>query len=381
MGERGIVRDGREEPSSRRDEEAPSPTGRKNHRPDGREEPSSRREGEASSRRDGRGIVSTRRKQHRPVGTKEARGPDTRLDVGALSLQVRRPSMTSVLAIGAAFLFAVAATLQQKGALALAVAPDSFKSFARLAGQRWWLAGSAALLVGYLLQAIALVRGRLSIIQPLLVTTVVFALPLGYWLTDQAVSSREVVGAMVVVCGLAVFAIVGDPAGGKENAPNNEWAIALLVITLVCAAFLVVGRGGTPATQATTYGIVAGILFGASACLVKPTTEFLHDGVSEVLSHWELYATAIAGVLAFVLQQVSLSKGFLAKSVATVSVANPIVSVVIGSLLFDERLQHPLGRVLLAEAGLVVAMIGAIVISAASEPTAETAQPGLVPAG
>src|SRR3954451_16397641 len=368
----------------RRSRRARSPTSRprRGGRPTRRQRrPSGPRGTRASVCRPSRNDRRLRPGSHRPDGMKEAREPDARLDVGALSLQVRRPSMTSVLAIGAAFLFAVAATLQQKGALALAVAPDSFKSFARLAGQRWWLAGSAALLVGYLLQAIALDRGRLSIIQPLLVTTVVFALPLGYWLTDQAVSSREVVGAMVVVCGLASFAIVGDPAGGKENAPNDEWAIALLVITLVCAAFLVVGRGGTPATQATTYGIVAGILFGASACLVKPTTEFLHDGVSEVLSHWELYAMAIAGVLAFVLHQVSLSGGFLTKAFASVSVANPLVSVLIGSLLFDERLQRPLGRVLLAEAGLVVAMIGAIVISSSSEPTAETAQPGLVPAG
>ena len=86
-------------------------------------------------------------------------------------------------------------------------------------------------------------------------------------------------------------------------------------------------------------------------------------------------------MLAFVLQQVSLSRGFLAKSVATVSVANPVVSVLIGSLLFDERLQRPLSRVLLAEAGLVLAMIGAVVISSSRHEAAESGQPELVPTG
>ena len=43
-----------------------------------------------------------------------------------------------------------------------------------------WLVGTLALLTGYVFQAAALDRGRLAIIQPLLVTTVVFALPLGY---------------------------------------------------------------------------------------------------------------------------------------------------------------------------------------------------------
>ena len=58
-------------------------------------------------------------------------------------------------------------------------------SLVRLVGQRMWLLGTAALLVGYVLQAGALDRGRLAVIQPLLVTTVVFALPLG-WLLDES---------------------------------------------------------------------------------------------------------------------------------------------------------------------------------------------------
>ena len=71
--------------------------------------------------------------------------------------------------------------------------------------------GSGALLVGYVVQAIALDDGRLAIIQPLLVSTVVFALPLGYFLTAQEVGLRQIVGAAVVVLGLAIYAIFGDP--------------------------------------------------------------------------------------------------------------------------------------------------------------------------
>ncbi len=100
------------------------------------------------------------------------------------------------------------------------------RSLLRLATQRVWLAGTAALLVGYVLQAAALDRGRLAVIQPLLVTTIVFALPLGYFLTRQVVGRREILGAAVVVLGLAVFTVFGDPAGGNDDAPANEWAIA-----------------------------------------------------------------------------------------------------------------------------------------------------------
>ena len=64
-------------------------------------------------------------------------------------------------------------------------------SLVRLAGEKTWLLGTIALFTGYLFQAGALDRGRLSVIQPLLVTTVVFALPLGYFLTKQHVGRRR----------------------------------------------------------------------------------------------------------------------------------------------------------------------------------------------
>jgi drug/metabolite transporter (DMT)-like permease len=270
-------------------------------------------------------------------------------------------------------LFAVAATLQQKGALTLGLSPDSLRSFVKLAASKWWLVGSIALLVGYVVQAIALDHGRLAIIQPLLVTTVVFALPLGYFLTAQEVGRRQVVGAAVVVLGLAMYAFFGDPAGGNENAPNDEWAIALSIVSVVCIALYVAARKSDGARQAAYYGVVSGILFGVSACLVKPTLEMLHDGgVSTVLSHWEFYGMAITGIVAFALQQVSLAAGFLATSVATVSVSNPIVSVTLGVLLFDERLSRPAWHVAVAVCGLALAMLGAVAISIAREKAVPT---------
>jgi len=88
--------------------------------------------------------------------------------------------VASALALVAAILFALAATLQQKGALNLPeISLRHPGSLARLAGQTMWLIGTLALFTGYAFQAAALDRGRLVIIQPLLVTTVVFALPPG----------------------------------------------------------------------------------------------------------------------------------------------------------------------------------------------------------
>jgi drug/metabolite transporter (DMT)-like permease len=284
--------------------------------------------------------------------------------------------MASALALAAAACFALAAALQQKGALNLPeISLRNPASLARLVGQTIWLLGTAALLVGYVFQAAALDRGRLAIIQPLLVMTVVFALPLGYFLTRQHVGRREVGGAIVIVVGLALFALFGDPAGGRENAPGKEWAIAIGVLSLVSVGLLVVGGRGGLELRAGAYGAAAGILFGLSAALTKPTLEFLHESLGEMLTHWEAYALAVAGILGFVLQQVSLGTGRLAPSVATVSVANPVVGILLGVILLDERLSRPAWHIVLACVGLGFALVGAVVISLARESGVERERP------
>jgi drug/metabolite transporter (DMT)-like permease len=289
--------------------------------------------------------------------------------------------VAAYLALVAAFLFALAAALQQKGSLDLpTISLAQPSSLLRLAGQATWLVGTLALLAGYVFQAAALDRGRLAIIQPLLVTTVVFALPLGYFLTRQHVGRREIVGAAVIVLGLGLFAYFGDPAGGNDNAPGREWVIAIVAIAAVSGVLLAYGGRGGLSMKAAVYGTVAGMLFGLSAALTKPTLEYLHESIGTMLSHWEAYALALAGVLGFVLQQVSLGTGRLAPSVATVSVANPLVGILIGVLLLDERFSRPTWHIVLALVGLGLALVGAVVISLAREAAKEPAESAETPA-
>lgn len=236
-------------------------------------------------------------------------------------------------------------------------------SVARLAARPIWLAGSAALLIGYAAQAGALDRGRLVIIQPLLVTTILFALPLGWLLTKQNVGLREGIAALLVIAGLAVFVVFGDPAGGREDAPGIEWLVAVVVVALLAGAVAALGSRWGPSGRAAAYGAAAGLLFGLSATLTKPVVEELHVGIQEVLSDWRVYVLLGAGFVGFVLQQVSLGTGKLAPSVATVSVVNPILAVLLGAVILDERLSRPMWHVVAALLALGVALAGTVVIS------------------
>jgi drug/metabolite transporter (DMT)-like permease len=275
-----------------------------------------------------------------------------------------------VLALLAAMLFALAATLWQRAALSLeGVTIRHPRSILVLLTQWVWLLGLAAQILGVVLQAAALDRGRVSIIQPLLVTTVIWALPLGYWITHQVIGRREVIGASIIIVGLAGYATFGDPAAGVDDAPGADWAASIIVITLACIAlFLFAGRG-TLTTRAAVLGAIAGMLYGLSATLMKPVTENLHtEGLGDVIAGWEFWVWAIAGIVGFVFQQLSLATGKLVPSVATVSVANPMISVLLGALVLQETLdKEPAWHAVAAIGCLGVGLLGAVVVSSARE--------------
>ena len=245
---------------------------------------------------------------------------------------------------------------------------ESAKSYLQLLRQTWWLLGTAVLLAGYLFQAVALGKGQLAVVQSLLVTTVVFALPLGYFLTSQTVNRLEVAAAGLVVLGLAAFTLFGNEDTGRDDAPTWEWAVTLAVFGLLAAVLVVLGRGGDLRRKAALFGAAAGVLYALSASLWKPTADaFASSGLQGMLSDWELYAFAAAAVIAFVVQQISLATGHLASSVATVSVCNPIVSIVIGIVVLEERLADPTWHKAVAYVGLGIALWGAILITGATE--------------
>ena len=277
--------------------------------------------------------------------------------------------VAALLAIVAAASFALAATLWQRATMGSDVLGGSPKAFAKLLTNRVWLVGLCAQMVGVVLQAAALDRGRVAIIQPLLVTSVIWAMPLGYFLTNQTITRRHIFGAAIVVAGLAVFASFGDPAGGLDDAPGSAWLSSFVVLGTICICLLLFGRRGDLTARATVYGAIAGILYGVSATLMKPVVENLHTGgAGDVLASWEFWVMAIGGLGGFYVQQVSLSTGKLVTSVATVSVTNPVVSVMLGVLVLQERLdQPPAWHVVMAVVGLALALLGAVVIASVSE--------------
>ena len=279
--------------------------------------------------------------------------------------------MDVVLALTAALFFSLGTVLQQQVASRASEEEARRAGFLlRLARRPRWLAGIAADALGFVAQAAALGIGRLVVVQPLLSTTVVFSLPLGAKLGGRKVVRRDMLAALAVTAGLAIFLVVADPTGGKEDATTAAWIVSFVVAGVVCGALTLAGRGRPSAARAGLIGAAAGILFGLSAALTKATVEQLDDGVLEIFVHWHLYALIVVGYVSMSLSQSSLQTGALAPSVATQMSLDPIASLLLGTLAFDETVHEDPAGLVAALAAFVV-MIGGIVSSA--KPPSSTA--------
>ena len=276
--------------------------------------------------------------------------------------------MEVVLALAAALLYSLGTVLQQQVASTASEEEARRAGFLlRLARRPRWLAGIAADALGFAAQAAALAVGRLVVVQPLLATTVVFSLPLGAKLGGRRVARRDMVAALAVTAGLAGFLVVADPTGGREDATTAAWLVSFGAAAVLCAALAFAARGRPPARRAGLLGAAAGILFGLTAALTKATVERLDDGLLEVATDWHLYALLVVGYAATSLSQSSLQTGALAPSVATQLSFDPIASLLLGILAFDETVHEDSAGLIAALAAFAVMIVGIVSLAAAEQ--------------
>ena len=266
--------------------------------------------------------------------------------------------MAEVLALIAALCFALGAVLQQRGALETAAAEGDPRFLAEILREPVWLAGGALQAVGWVVQAAALDRGSLVVVQSLCTLSLVFALPLGARLTDQHIGRRSVLGAGATVVGIVLFVAVGQPQGGISDPAAHRWMVAGLVTVVVMVGLALVARRRRGALSAALLAGAAGFGFAFQAAVTKVFVNQLGHGLSGVLSSWTTYVLVLSALAGFALQQSALKTGFLAPAMAASNAATLAVSVLLGVTIFQETIAHGHGSLVPALAGLALAVVG-----------------------
>jgi drug/metabolite transporter (DMT)-like permease len=202
----------------------------------------------------------------------------------------------------------------------------------------WWL-GTMAAIAGYALQAVALANGSLLLVQPLLVSSLLFVLPLGARLSGLRVTAIDWCWALVLTAALAVFLLVGQPHEGHYRPPIPAWSLALavavpLVIVCVRAARRTGGR-----ERAMLLAVAVAVLLGMIAVLTKVSTHrFAVGGLHALLVVPAPYLLIALAVTVTVLQQSAFHAGELQASVPIMLVGEPIVAVLLGVVVLGEHL-------------------------------------------
>jgi drug/metabolite transporter (DMT)-like permease len=282
--------------------------------------------------------------------------------------------LAAALAVGAAALFAVGAVAQQQAA-ARNVDAGGLRLIGRLLMSPRWLAATFGNLLGYALQASALAAGSLLVVQPILVTTLVFALPLGARWNHRHITRREVLWAVGLCAALAVFLLASDPEGGHDVTAFRSWAPSVVVAGAVVVTAAIVATMSTGRRRSLAFAIVAGTCVGFASALTKSVVSHLGHDVVGALGHWEMYALVGAAAVGVFCQQLAFQAGSLEVSFPATMVLDPVVSVVVGIAALDERLQASGGMWGLIGAAVVVLVAGTIALARAGVPVADEDDP------
>jgi drug/metabolite transporter (DMT)-like permease len=261
----------------------------------------------------------------------------------------------ALLALASALCIATGDVLQQRAAYCItdrSVGPVELIA-KLLRDLRWWW-GALLLAASIALQAAALGRGSVLLVQALLMLSLLFALPLNARAWHRKVTGGEWIWAGLLTAAVVVIVIVGNPRPGRSGASLGAWVAAAVVLAPLLVACLVVGRIRGGALAAALFAFVSGSLWGVFAVLTKEVVARLGDGGWAAARTPELYACILAAVGGVVWSQAAFQAGPLTASMPTLQVSQPAVAAVLGVVVLGETLNTGrAGMTSLVAAGLV----------------------------
>ncbi|WP_059020401.1 DMT family transporter [Mycobacterium sp. M26] len=272
-----------------------------------------------------------------------------------------KADIATVLALCAALCVAIGDVIQQRSAQTVTDEPVGHVALFLhlLKDWKWWL-GSLVAAGGFGFQAAALAFGSVLLVQALMVTSLLFALPISARYAGRSVTRWQWIWAVLLAGAVAVIVTVGNPTEGHSRAGWELWAWVIATLGPALALCLLGSRvlAGRPAAAALL-GVVSGSLWGLFAVLTKAVVHRVDDGIWALLKTPELYPWALVAVAATALEQSAFRAGSLAASLPAVTVSEPMVGSVLGIFVLGETLRPD-------DAGWFVLIVAVAVMIAAT---------------
>jgi drug/metabolite transporter (DMT)-like permease len=207
-----------------------------------------------------------------------------------------------------------------------------------LMGRPMWLAGLLAAVGTVALQALALAAGPLALVQPLLVSAVLFALPASVLLEKRRPSLVEWTWALLLVVGLGVFLRAANPTTGPALPDDARLLVLCGAGSTLAVAAAGLGYGPGRRHRAALLGLATGIIFGLTASLIKYTVALARNDAAHLFQAWAGYALLLVGAVAIVLNQAAYQAGPLAGALPPMVITDPIIAIIVAQAAFGEKI-------------------------------------------
>lgn len=271
--------------------------------------------------------------------------------------------ISAVAAVLSGLCLATAGVLQQRSA---SRRPSdermSLRLMTQLVADRTWLLGIGAAVLSYGFQAVALSFGPLTLVQPLVVSELLFAVPVSVRLRDLRLRRRDWLAVGSVVAGLAVGIVAADPRAGNPIESIVTWAPALGGIFLLVAASVVTAKRVDGPAKASAFALAGACTMGLQSALYAATLAYLRKDLWGVFLHWETYALVVASLIGMFLIQNAFQSGPLAASTPLIDSVLPLVAIALGVGLFGESIRTSWWGLFGATLGLALLIVGIIAL-------------------
>ncbi len=278
------------------------------------------------------------------------------------------------IAAAGAVAFAGSTSLQHRAVQQESAQQESDRSsgtaglIARLLARPVWVTGQVLAVAGLLLHAAALHFGSVLVVQPIVISGVVLAVPVRSALERRRPWPRELAAVGVTAVGLTLFLVASSPTGGLDTPRTTPAALICVGCALGAGLAVLLARATPdPTRSAFLLGVASGLLFGAVAGLIKSVVFVgLHDQLTGLLSSWTTWTLLALGGTGVVINQQAYRYARLSASMPVLNVMNGLVSVVFGVVGYAEVLRH--SATLLALELLAFAMVTAGLVIVAGLP-------------
>jgi drug/metabolite transporter (DMT)-like permease len=267
----------------------------------------------------------------------------------------------------AAMLLGVGFVLQQRAA---EQAPKQFflrfALIADLLRQRRWLAGLGIMVAGQLASAYSVSHIDLSLAEPLLATSLLFALALAVPLSGQRLRASEMGGAVILLAGVAALSVARIAATPAASFATPAGWLAAAVIAGVAVVFVQAGRMCSGQARATFTGTAAGLVYGISDALTRQTVQIMDNhGFGALLTTWPGYSLIAASLTGLWLMESAFSAHQLHASLPAINAAEPTAGIVLGVVVFGDAIRTSPAMIALQIAGLVALVLGVVLVARA----------------